>query len=267
MRLSFSKISVFAAAFVACGFVSSTANADTNYFNLAGGDFSQNWSNTSLITANDNWSNVPSITGFRGDGLTNANDVDARTVLADETTVDVNANQTNPNTFTTGGVTEFQIANPTIALTGSGTADAPFIVLYLNGTGRQTINLSLNLRDIDGSTDNAAQQIAVQYRTNAAAAFANAVNGYVADATTGPSLATLVTPLSVTLGADANNASTIQIRIITTNAASNDEWVGLDDIVVSSAPIVVVPEASTFALIAPVLGVLGVVVARRRKLA
>ncbi|HWP42338.1 MAG TPA: hypothetical protein VNO14_03815, partial [Blastocatellia bacterium] len=32
-------------------------------------DFSQDWSNTALITANDDWSGVAGITGYRGDGL------------------------------------------------------------------------------------------------------------------------------------------------------------------------------------------------------
>ena len=35
--------------------------------------------------------------------------------------------------LTNGGVAEFEIANPTIALQGSGTADAPNIILYLVG--------------------------------------------------------------------------------------------------------------------------------------
>ena len=30
--------------------------------------------------------------------------------------IDVNANQTNPDTFTNGGVAEFHIANPAVAL-------------------------------------------------------------------------------------------------------------------------------------------------------
>ncbi|MBK8425636.1 MAG: hypothetical protein IPL27_06455 [Lewinellaceae bacterium] len=32
--------------------------------------FSQNWTNTGLITVNDDWSGVPGIQGRRGDGLT-----------------------------------------------------------------------------------------------------------------------------------------------------------------------------------------------------
>ena len=54
--------------------------------------------------------------------------------------------------------------------------------------------------------------------------------GFVADATTGPNLATLVTPVSTTLPAAADNQPLIQVRIITTDAVGSDEWVGIDDI-------------------------------------
>ena len=103
---------------------------------LANGSFTQNWSDTGLITTDDNWSGVASIEGYRGDSLTAAQGVDPQTVLADGSTtpLDVNANKTDPVTFTTGGVTEFELTNPTIALAGSGTADAPFIQIYLDTT-------------------------------------------------------------------------------------------------------------------------------------
>src|SRR4051794_13343230 len=53
--------------------------------------FSQNWTNTSLITTDDNWSGVPGIIGYRGDNLTGATAVDPQTVLAEGTNVvDVN---------------------------------------------------------------------------------------------------------------------------------------------------------------------------------
>ena len=95
--------------------------------------FSQDWSNTTLITASDDWNGVPGVMGYRGDNLTTINDVDPQTVLSEGTpVVDVNANQTNPNTFTTGGVAEFEIANPVVALQGSGTADAPSLVFLIN---------------------------------------------------------------------------------------------------------------------------------------
>lgn len=194
--------------------------------------FSQNWSDISLITANDDWSGVTAIVGKRGDNLTVANDVDPQTVLAgdDPGVIDVNANQTNPNTNTTGGVTEFHITNPVVALQGSGTADAPYLLISINTTGANNIQMTYNLRDIDGSSDNAVQQVALQYRVGNSGSFTNIPAGYVADATTGPNLATLVTPVNVTLPAACNNQPLVQLRIITTNATGNDEWVGIDDI-------------------------------------
>ena len=206
------------------------------YWNLAGSDFFQDWSDTSLISTSDDWSGVPSIVGFRGDGLTSGTGTDPRGITGSGTPViDVNANQTNPNTFATGGVTEFQIANPVVGLTGSGTATAPYLALYLDATGRQNVTVSFNLRDLDGSVDNAVQPIAVQYRLSDTGPWVNVPGGYVADATGGPSQAGLVTPVSVTLPSDANNAATLQVRIMTTNAVGNDEWVGVDDIRVASS--------------------------------
>lgn len=98
--------------------------------------FAQNWSNTGLITTNDIWTGVPGIEGYRGDGLTGGTAV----LAADDPGVlDVNANQTAPNTFTTGGVTEFHLVDPVVALAGSGTARAPYLRLTLNTSGLNTI--------------------------------------------------------------------------------------------------------------------------------
>ncbi len=194
--------------------------------------FFQDWSNIGMITANDDWAGVPGILGYSGDGLATGTGADPQLVVADGTStpVDVNANQTNPNTFTTGGVTEFHITDPVVALAGSGTAKAPFILIHLNTTGSSNINVSYNLRDIDGSTDNAVQPVALQYRVGNTGDFTNLPAGFVADATSGPSLATLVTPVSVTLPAAADNQPEVHVRIITTDATGNDEWVGIDDI-------------------------------------
>lgn len=198
---------------------------------------SQDWSNAGLITANDDWSGVPGIMGYRGDNLTANSNTNPQTILAPDSVMDVNANQTAPNTFSTGGVAEFAIANPTIALTGSGTADAPSIVIHLNTLGQQDIVVGYLLRDLDGSTDNAPQQVALQYRLGSSGDFIDVPAGYVADATTGPSLATATSPVSVTLPSAADNQAQVQVRIITSNAVGNDEWVGIDDISVTGTPI------------------------------
>ena len=196
--------------------------------------FSQDWSNLGLISADDNWFGVAGITGYRGDGLAGGTGVNPQTILGEGTpVVDVTANLPNPNTFATGGVAEFHLPNPVVALQGSGTARAPSLVFSVNTTGSTAIRVSYNLRDIDGSTDNAVQPVALQYRVGASGNFANLPAGFVADASTGPSLATLVTPVSVTLPAAADNQPLVQIRIITTDAVGSDEWIGIDDISVT----------------------------------
>lgn len=214
------------------GLFSTTVQADAVPQTLP---FSQDWSNIGLITASDDWGSVPGVLGYRGDSLTGATGTDPRTITADGTGVlDVNANQTSPNTFTTGGVGEFHLTDPTVALNGSGTADAPFLLLSLNTTGRSGITVRYDLRDLDGSTDDALQPVALQYRVGNSGSFTNVPDAYVADATTGPSLAGKVSSVSVTLPSEADNQPLLQLRIITTNAAGNDEWVGIDNIVVDS---------------------------------
>lgn len=198
--------------------------------------FSQDWSNTGLITANDDWSGVSSIIGYRGDGLTASTGVDPQTVLAadDPGVVDVIANQTATG-LTTGGVAEFDgLADPTVALQGSVTARAPYIKFFLDTTNINQIRVSYNVRDIDGSTDNAVQQVALQYRVGSSGNFTNIPGGYIADATTGPSLATLVTPVSVILPVAANGQPLVELRIITTDAVGSDEWVGVDNISITA---------------------------------
>lgn len=206
--------------------------------------FSQDWTNTGLITANDNWSGVPGIEGYLGQDITTGTGVDPQTLLGTSSVagdLTVLANQTS-TTINNGDVAEFHTTsqpapagnNSTIALQGSGTADAPYVLLYLNTTGQSNINISYNLRDIDCTTDNAQQQVALHYRIGNSGLFTNVPAGYVSDATTGPSLCTQVTPVNVTLPAAVNNQPLVQLRIMTTNAVGNDEWVGVDDILVTA---------------------------------
>jgi len=193
----------------------------------------QNWTNTGLITVDDDWSAVPGIIGYRGDDLTTAIGTDPQTILIDGslTPVDVNANRNDPDLFLSGGVTEFDgIPNPAVALNGSGTGDAPHLVINLNTSGTTAINVAYNLRDLDASADNSVQPIALQYRVGNTGNYTNLPAGFVPDATTGPSQATLVTPVSVPLPIACENQPLVQVRIMTTNATGNDEWVGVDDI-------------------------------------
>ncbi len=209
----------------------------TNYHSLAGGSLTQNWNNSALVTTNDDWSAVPSIQGYLGDvDAGSPTGVDPRTITAAALgAVDVIANQANPNTLATGGVAEFALADPTVALNGSGTADAPSLVVYLDASGQQDVRVQFNVRDLDASADDAIQQVAVQYRLGDSGAWTNVTGGYISDATT-VGTATQVTAIDVTLPAAANNQAQVQVRILTTNAIGADEWVGIDDINVSSAP-------------------------------
>jgi uncharacterized protein len=200
--------------------------------------FAQSWTEAGQITANDVWTGVPGLQGFLGQDITTGTGVDPQTLLTTSTAaapdLDVIANQTSPN-ITNGGVAEFDgVANPTIALQGSGTADAPYLLLTLRTTGQSGIRVGYTLRDIDGSADNAVQPVALQFRVGSTGLFTNVPAGFVADATAGPSLATLETPVSVVLPAAADDQPEVQVRIITSNAAGSDEWVGVDDIAVTA---------------------------------
>jgi len=206
--------------------------------------FVQDWSNPALITQENDWSGVPGFIGYRGDKLAPKPGVNPQTITADGNTSPVNVlqNQKNPNTFRTGGVAEFDsLANPSVALKGSGTASAPMLLLNLDTKGKQNIAVGYKLRDLDGSANNAVQAVALQFRADTNAAFVDVPAAYVPDATTGPGVATLVTPIVVVLPAEANDQSNLQVRWITTNAEGNDEWVGIDDIAVIGDDIAVAP--------------------------
>jgi hypothetical protein len=197
----------------------------------------QSWADTGLVAADDDWSGVPAFVGYRGDGLVAEPGIDPRTVLADgsSTPVDVNANRTDPRAVgLAAGVTEFELDDPVVALQGSATAGAPHLVLSLDTRGRADVSVRLALRDVDASASNAVSPVALQYRVGASGGFTAAPGGYVADATTGPSAATLVTPVRATLPAVANDKPLVQLRVITTNAAGQDEWIGIDDIEVTA---------------------------------
>lgn len=208
--------------------------------------FVQDWSNAALITQENDWSGVPGFVGYRGDKLAAKPGVNPQTITSDgnSTPLNVLANQKNPNSLRTGGVAEFDaIPNPTIALKGSATAAAPMIVLNLETAGKQNIAVGYKLRDLDSSANNAVQAVALQYRIATNAPYVDVPAAYAPDATTGPGVATLVTPVVVVLPADANNQAHLQVRWLTANSEGNDEWVGIDDIAVIGDEIVVTPPA------------------------
>lgn len=220
----------------------------TVYFKLIDGNFLQDFTNIGLITTANDWSNVPSITGYLGDiSAGTATGVNPTTLTGPALgAVNVTPNTTSGNP-SGGGVYEVTIAGDTmVAFNGSGTADAPSLVVYLDSTGRDQVKVDFDIKDLD-PTDNAIQPIAVQYRTSPTGDWINVPGGYLADVTgTG---ATLVTHVSLTLPSGASNQPGLEVRILTTNAVGNDELVGIDNIAVVSQPLVVVPlQPGTFAI-------------------
>jgi len=200
----------------------------------------QNWSDTGLIAADDDWSRVPAIVGYRGDGMVADPGIDPRTVLADGsgTPVDVTANRTDPGAIgLPAGVAEFELPNPVVAIEGSATAGAPHLVVALDTRGRAGIAVRLMLRDIDASAADAVEPVALQYRVGASGDFANAPGGYLADATTGPGEATRVTEVRTVLPAAADDQPLLELRVIATDAGGRDEWVGIDDVEVGAGAV------------------------------
>ncbi len=198
--------------------------------------YSIDWSNTNLITMDNVWdlSNPDlRIRGYSGADINVTPGTDARTVLPDSAILNVKANQTNPDALVEGGVAEFEIANPTIAIKGSDTARAPYINVLVSTTGFSNIRFRANIRDLSTVND-AVQQVAVQYRTSEELGdpFTDVPSAYIADATEGGT-ATKVTAIDLILPATANNVADLEIRVMTVNAVGDDEWIGIDDISVT----------------------------------
>lgn len=195
---------------------------------------SQDWSDTSLIDTADDWSGVPGVMGYLGEGLGGKKEgVNPQNILVDgtDTTVTLTPNQTNPNALGSAGVAEFELSDPSIGLSGSSSPHAPFLLISLSTWGKTGITISYDVRDLESSKQNAVQQVALHYRVGSSGDFTNLPGGYVADATE-PNADTKVTHVSVTLPAAADHQPLVQVRIMTANAVGRDEWVGIDNIAI-----------------------------------
>lgn len=214
--------------------------ADNAYCSVtASTPFLQNWSNTGLITVDDNWNGVPCINGYRGDDATAGEGINPETIVADYSTIlDVNANRNDPNTFATGGVTEYDgIANPVVALKGTTAADFPHLIVRVNTTacpGTAKLVVSYNVRDLDSSANDSLQIVALHYRIGSTGNFTNLHSGFVFDATD-PNIAQRVSAVAASMPDEAKGVPQLQLRIMTTNAAGTDEAIGIDDIRVGCA--------------------------------
>lgn len=174
--------------------------------------FAQTWTDTTLIITNNDWSRVPGFVGYAGNGLTATTGTDPQTILVDgtSTTINVLANQSDPALAASGGLAEFQLADPAVSLQGSGSASAPFLLLNLDTRTNFQIRVQYDVRDLEAGVDNSVQPVALHYRVGNAGSWTNLPGGYIADATTGPGLATKVTHIDLTLPAACENKPLVQ---------------------------------------------------------
>jgi len=221
------------------------ARATSAYANLALGNFSFSITstNTNQITSNDDWSGVPSVEAYSGNGLTVATGVDPQTVLGTEFAgnalpvagqTQVNANKGNPSAYNAGGATEFDSGTYlSLGLQGNVQSN-PYLVFYVNSVGRSNVTISYEVTDIDGGSNNSNSPLALQYRVGQSGLFTNVPAAFVPDATDGPNIDGRVTTRSVLLPPAVSNQSQVQIRLITTNGTGPDEWIGINNVAISS---------------------------------
>ena len=246
--------------------ISPTVHAGSTYASLASGNlnFSITPATANVIASNDNWSGFPSVEGYFGQNLTATHGIDPQTVLGTEfsgntlpnTPTQVNANKGNPSAYNAGGLAEFD-SGTYLAIGFQGNVQAnPYLVFYVNTLNRANVTINYEVTDIDSGSNNAISPVALQYRVGTTGLFTNLPEGYIADATDGPNIGGRLTSKSVTLPNNTWNQPQVQIRIITTNAANTsggstpDEWIGVNNVVVSSltptsAPIDVVGRVLT----------------------
>ncbi len=207
---------------------------------LSTGNFSQNWAGTAALLTAGSWANIASIVGYRGDALTAAPGTDPQTILADGSATPIDLLNASTTGSGTGGIHE--ISDDVVGLQGSGTADAPHLVFYLDATGRENITFAATIRELDAATVD--QRIAIQYRVGGTGNFVNLPAGAVSGFAPAGNQSFTV---NVTLPAAANNASQLEIRVITNDATGADAMIGIDDIVVSSSAPAVGPGVIAFA--------------------
>ncbi|HKP69427.1 MAG TPA: carboxypeptidase-like regulatory domain-containing protein, partial [Pyrinomonadaceae bacterium] len=189
-----------------------------------------------------------SVEGYAGLNLTATHGIDPQTVLGTEfashqlpnTPTNVAANKSNPSAFNAGGVAEFDSGTFLAIGIQGNTNSNPYLVFYLNTTGRTNVTMSYTVQDIDGGSNNAVSQLALQYRVGQTGLFTNVPAGYIADVTVGGATGPAQN-MNVVLPAAVNNQPQVQVRLITTNAANtsggstSDEWIGINNVSFSSS--------------------------------
>jgi len=129
-------------------------------------------------------------------------------------------------------------------------ARAPFLLIHVDLSEVVSPRFRCVLRDIDGSTDqlttlscllpcifaSGTQEASRIYRY-----------GFVADASTGPNVATQQTLVTSILPPPAGNQPEVQIRVMTADAVGADEWIGIDAIVIDGCTAIAMEPSNTSA--------------------
>ena len=209
----------------------------TNYYSLASGSFTQDWTNAGLITANDDWSGVPYIVGYLGQDITTATGADPRTI-ADRPALS--------STSTSSPTRPIRTRSPPAASPNSYDRQPDRRPAGL-GHRRRALPRPLHGRERPHRHQAAGQSARHRrQRRQCGPADQRPVphraqrpldqRPRAAISPTSPPAA--ARPRSPRSTSPCRPAPTMrrrsQIRIMTTNAVGSDEWVGIDDIVVSS---------------------------------
>jgi hypothetical protein len=219
---------------------------------LSAGPLRQNWENTGLIANENIWDNVPSIEGFTGNSFVVSANIDPQTLLGPDTPgikqVDANSSS-NPDTYVASGNVELSL-NPfvgnsganTVAFQGGGStsiAPAPYLKFYLDATDMRDIVVRYDLIDIDGGSNaSGIQKVALQYRIGTSGNFTNVALGYVPQASDpGGTGKGKTTPVNVTLPANVDGETHVEVRVITADIQGSDQLIAVENINVSATPI------------------------------
>lgn len=207
------------------------------YHKLSEGNLTQDWSTSSLISSSDDWSGVQSIQGFSTVTFGSGVGTDPRAFVFDSQNADVAANQFtspsqfNPDVGSNGGLAEFQDFG-IVALGAGADAKVPNLVLYLDTTDMTApVTLQFDVQDLDSTSHDAQEQLNVQYRIGETGVWTNLPGGYFADVTQPD--ATPTTHINLTLPTEVLGHAQLQVRIMTADAEGQDEWIGIDNIVVA----------------------------------
>ena len=204
----------FAAFLTSAAFVLAPARADNAAQTLP---FSQNWTNTGLITTADDLDGRARhrrLPRRRPHGGHRRRPADApRGGRSGRHSTSTPTRRLRIR-FATGGVTEFDIADDVVALAGQRHRRRALLQALPEHDRPVGHHGAYNLRDIDGSADNAMQQVALHFRVGASGALHRRPRGVRRRRPTGGA-ATLVTPVCAVLPAAANNQALVQVRVMT----------------------------------------------------